>query len=115
MYVPSYDMAIRRGNDCIFGFRLKSRTESGQLVPFDLSGSTVVFFAERADGSKIERTLVPDDPQTGVVSVSFTVEDSRLFTPGRENRWEIERRAAGSETTLIRGYIISIESVNDDA
>ncbi len=44
-----------------------------------------------------------------------TLEQSRLVPLGRTGaRYEIERRTAGSQEVIIRGYFIGVEGINDD-
>lgn len=115
MSVPSYDLCVKQGNNFSWEFRLKSYDENGNLVPFSLTGSTLNFVAEKADGTKLTKTLTPTDAANGIVPLSITVSESRMFAIGRENRWEMERRISGTETTLLQGYIICREGINADA
>lgn len=115
MSVPSYDLLIKQGNNASWEFNLKSYDGSGALVPFDLTGSTILFIAEKDDGTKLTKTLTPSDIPGGKVPLSITVTESRMFTVGRSNRWEMERRIAGTEATLIEGYMIVREGINSDA
>jgi hypothetical protein len=114
MSVPSYDLSVRQGNNASWEFRLKSYDESGDLVPFSLTGSTLVFSAEKADGTTLTKTLTPSDAANGILPLSITVAESRMFSIGRENRWEIERRISGTEATILQGYVVCDEGVNSD-
>jgi hypothetical protein len=111
MKVPSTDLCLRQGNDFSCEFRFKSDDET----PFDLTGSTLEFRCEKDDGTYLTKTLTPDDPTTGVVTLSITVAETRTLTVGRFNRWEVERRISSTEYTLMQGFINMAEGVNDDA
>jgi hypothetical protein len=115
MSVPSYDLLVKQGNNASWEFRMKSYNEDGDLVPFDLTGSTLTFVAEKDDGTKLTKTLTPSSASGGIVPLSITVSESRDFTIGRENRWEIERRISGAEATILQGYVICREGINSDA
>jgi hypothetical protein len=115
MGVPSFDLCLRQGNNGAWEFRFKSYDDDGNLLPFDLTGSTLAFRAEKSDGTYLSKTLTPDDPETGKVTLSLTATESRDFTIGRFNRWEIERRIDSNEYTLIQGFVNVTEGVNDDA
>jgi hypothetical protein len=115
MSVPSYDLSVRQGNNAAWEFRLKSYDENGDLVPFSLTGSTLIFTAEKDDGTTLTKTLTPSDAANGVVPLSITVAESRMFSIGRENRWEIERQISGTEAAILQGYVVCDEGVNSDA
>jgi hypothetical protein len=116
MSVPSYDLCLRQGNNGgPWKFRFKSYDDDGTLVAFDLTGSILEFRAEKDDGTYLTKTLTPDDATTGEVTLSLTATESRDFTVGRSNRWEIERRIDSTEYTLVQGYVNLAEGVNDDA
>lgn len=115
MQVPSADLCIRQGNDESWDFKFKSYDDDGTLIPFDLTGSTLFFRAEKADGTYLSKTLTPATPANGEVTLSITVAESRLFTVGRSNRWELERHIDSTEKTLAQGYMIVREGINEDA
>jgi len=110
MSVPTYDLCLRQGNDKSLEFHLIS--DDG--TPFDLTGSTLIFTAQKSDGTEMEKTIVPTDVAGGVFVLSFTTAETREFTPGRFNQWEIERQIGGSEETLIAGYMNVREGMNTD-
>jgi hypothetical protein len=114
MKVPSYDLCVTQGNDFSLSFQVMSYDANGDAVPFNLTGSTLSFVAEKDDGTKLTKTLTPSDAANGIVPLTFTVAETREFTVGRFNRWEIERRISSTEHTILRGYIICTEGINSD-
>lgn len=114
MSAGSFDFTIKRGNSGSILFRCKNGDDA-----FDLSGSEMVFRATHR-GIEVLRKTTADDgllmpsPTSGEVTLAYDFEESRLFSVGRLNRYELERRIDGNERTLIEGYITGEDGVNDD-
>lgn len=113
----SYDINVRQGNSLTISFRFKD--ESGD--PVDLTGSAIRFRVELGSrtgefiGKSTPVQLAMPSPVTGEITLSLSPDETKRLTPGRTNRYEIERRIGGNETTLIAGYIVGIRGVNDNA
>jgi hypothetical protein len=116
MTPPFRRITVWAGNTLDFG--LEFRGEDGQ--PFDLTGSELVFRAEREtyllrkssadDGSGI--SIV--DPTGGKATLHFTVEETRAMPLGAL-RYEIERWILTEQRTLLYGEFQVNKWVNDDA
>lgn len=106
---------IRRGNSYQRKFRFKDANNS----PVDLTGSHIVFIATTS-ATPIRKTtednsLSMPTPTNGEVTLSLTPAETRLFYVGKlKNKFEIERHNGTEETTLVAGYLVVEQGVNDD-
>lgn len=113
----SYDLTgLRRGNS----FRRTFRFKDGAGDPIDLTGSVLMFVAKADTQLLIKSTadgsLEMPDPFSGEVTLSLTPHETRLFPVGRlRTRFEIERRIGAEETTLIAGFLVVEEGINNDS
>lgn len=113
----TYDLTgIRRGNSFERVFRFKDSDGD----PINLTGSVIVFSV--TSGSAVIRKSTADGgllmptPSNGQITLKLTPSETRQFAVGKlRNRYEIERRIDGSETTLVSGCIVVSQGVNDDA
>jgi hypothetical protein len=108
-----YDIHVRQGNTLQRTFIFQAEDGS----PIDLSGSVIAFRAETGDGPVIDKTtntagFAMPDPVTGAVTLTLSPNETAQFRTGRFNRYEIERRIAGNETTLLTGFITAIQGTN---
>ena len=112
----TYDLnGLRRGNS----FRRTFRFKDGDGTPVDLTGSVIVFVAEagtvRLVKSTADGSLAMPDPLSGEITLHLSPVETRLLPVGRlRTRYEIERRIAGEETTLVYGFIAVMDGINDD-
>lgn len=107
---------LRRGNSFSRTFRFKDGT--GQ--PVDLTGAVLMFVA-KADAqllikSTADGSLDMPDPATGEMTLNLSPAETRLFPVGRlRTRYEIERRIGAEEVTLVAGFLVVEEGINQDA
>ena len=67
------------------------------------------------DGSiRVETAGDGADRTMSTLSRVRSATESRLLGFGAANRYETERRIAGSEVTILAGYLDVMEGVNDD-
>lgn len=113
----SYDINVRQGNTLRRTFRFLN--EDG--TPVNLTGSVMRFRVELGyrTGKFIAKAtpaqLSMPEPETGEVTLTMTPSETAQLTPGRTNRYEIERRAGPDETTILAGFLVGIRGVNDNA
>lgn len=112
----TYDINARQGNTLRVSFRFKD--ENGDAV--DLTGSLIRFRVELGSrtgefiGKSSPVQLQMPTPTNGEITLVLSAEETTRLTPGRTNRYEIERRNGGEETTLVAGYVVGIRGVNDN-
>lgn len=112
------DMDLWKGSDATWTIRLWA--DAGKTTRFDLTGSEIVFRATWGGGS-LRRTSADGgidlgDPTDGEITITIPAAAGRALPAGRVVRYEIERRIAGTETTLIYGnVVVSDWGANDDA
>lgn len=87
-------------------------------APENLTGVEFVFRATH--GAQVIRKTSADngitlEPLAGRITIPISVAESRLFGPAGRWRYEIERRAAGAERTIMTGELIPAGGRNDDA
>ena len=112
---PNRTLRIWKGNTITLQFRFRAT----QTVPFDLTGSEIVFWLAWT-GGEIRRTsndsgILIADPTSGLISIPLSAADTRAIPTGTSARYEIERRYNGTETSLIWGVVDVGEGINDDA
>lgn len=87
-------------------------------APENLTGVEIVFRA--TNGAQVIRKTsvgggITVEPLAGRITIPISVAESRLFGPTGRWRYEIERRAAGAERTIMTGELIPAGGRNDDA
>jgi hypothetical protein len=87
-------------------------------APENLTGVEIVFRATH--GAQVIRKTstgggITVEPLAGRITIPISVAESRLFGPAGRWRYEIERRAAGAERTIMTGELIPAGGRNDDA
>lgn len=112
------DIPCRRGNT--LSVRFDCEDADGEA--FDLTGSTMVFRAQVGDNSSYLTLVSGSDaeitvptPSNGEVLLTLSPTQTRMFTAGLTNRYELERRISGAETTLFSGFMNVTEGINSDA
>jgi hypothetical protein len=112
----AYDIPVRQGNTLQRTFAFQD--EDGDAI--DLTGSVVAFRAETGEGATFITKTTPSSglsmatPTNGQVTLILTPAETAQFATGRVNRYEIERRVSGNESTLVAGFIDTTEGVNDN-
>lgn len=113
---PTYDFPVWKGNttDLLVRFRLIDET------PVDLSASTIVFRAAWGSAGEIRLVSGTDvavdmsAAAEGTIKVTLSAAQTRDLPKGRIAKYELERREAGVQTTLLYGYLDVTQWVNDD-
>ncbi len=104
-----YDIPIWRGNEEVVPLIL----ELDDGLPFDLSGSTIIFRCDQGDGSTTltKSSDTPDsgltitDAAAGEIELTLTPTETRSFRNGLQNQYELERWIADDQFTLMSGFI----------
>lgn len=113
---PNYDFVVWKGNTTPLHLRFKLEDET----PIDLTGAEIVFRAAWGSAGSIRLTSESDaavdmtSEADGEVTITLSASQTRDLPKGRIARYEIERRLAGVQTTLLHGYLDAREWVNDD-
>lgn len=113
------NLDMRRGNT----FSVRFDFEDAPGTPTDLSGSTIVFYAQTGDNSTsitkktgTDAEITMATPTNGQVTLTLTPVQTRDFTAGLVNRYELEYwPAAGGQYTVLEGYLKVTEGINPDA
>ncbi len=85
-------------------------------TPVDLSGYTLEFRAVNAAGAEVvKRNLTITVPSSGQASITLTPAETRLFTEGLRNKYEIEPRIGGLEQKpWMHGFVMAEGGINSD-